>query len=292
MSKIHPLAHVDPKAELGRDVTVGPFCHVAADVVIGDECELQNHVTLLGPAQFGRRNTFYPMCALGSAPQDLKYKGGPTLLRVGDDNTFREYVSVHRGTEIGRGVTEIGNENLLMVGVHIAHDVEVHNHVILANYVQVAGHACIENCVNIGGSSAMHHFVTVGRYAYVGGLTPMRSDVPPYMKVFGNSTAVRGVNTIGMSRWGIDETSIAAVKQAFRLIFGKRREQTPGKTAAALREIEADGRMSDEHVLYLTRFLKRQMNDGVFGRAREAARRDSDCDRERFYKTTQRNQPA
>ena len=194
--------------------------------------------------------------------------------------------------ELGRGVTEIGNENLFMVGVHIAHDVEVPDHVILANYVQVAGHACIEDCVNIGGSSAMHHFVTVGRYAYVGGLTPMRSDVPPYMKVFGDSTAVRGVNTIGMSRWGIDEFSIAAVKEASRLIYGKRREHTSGRTAEALREIEADGRMSDEHVLYLTRLLKRQMADGVFGRAREAARRDSDHERERFYKTTERNQPA
>ena len=186
MSMIHPLAHVDPEAELGRGVTVGPFCHIAADVVIGDECELQSHVTLLGPAHFG----------------------------------------------------------------------------------------------------------TFGRYAYVGGLTPMRSDVPPYMKVFGDSTAVRGVNTIGMSRWGIDEFSIAAVKEASRLIYGKRREHTSGRTAEALREIEADGRMSDEHVLYLTRFLKRQMTDGVSGRAREAARRDSDHERERFYKTTERNQPA
>ena len=175
-----------------------------------------------------------------------------------------------------------------MVGVHIAHDVEVHNHVILANYVQVAGHACIEECVNIGGSSAMHHFVTVGRYAYVGGLTPMRSDVPPYMKVFGDSTAVRGVNSIGMARWGICETSITAVKEAFRLLYGKRSEQSPGKTSDALRTIEANGQMTDEHVSYLVEFIKRQMSNGVFGRAREAARRDSDSDRERFYKAADR----
>ena len=288
MSEIHPLANVDPKAELGNDVTIGPFCHIAAEVVLGDGCELHDHVTLLGPSEFGRRNTFHPMCVLGAAPQDLKYKGGPTVLRVGDDNTFREFVSVHRGTEVGRGVTEIGSDNLLMVGVHIAHDVEVHNHVILANYVQVAGHACIEECVNIGGSSAMHHFVTVGRYAYVGGLTPMRSDVPPYMKVYGDSTAVRGVNSIGMARWGIDETSITAVKEAFRLLYGKRSEQSPGRTSSALRDIEANGERTDQHVRYLVEFIKRQMSNGVFGRAREAARRDSDSDRQQFYKAADR----
>ena len=193
MSTIHPLANVDPEAELGSGVTVGPFCHIAAAVVLGDGCELHDHVTLLGPSEFGRQNTFHPMCVLGTDPQDLKYKGGPTVLRVGDDNTFREFVSVHRGTEVGRG------------------------------------------------------------------------------KVYGDSTAVRGVNSIGMSRWGIDETSITAVKEAFRLLYGKRSEQWPGRTSGALREIEANG---------------------VFGRAREAARRDRDRDREQFYEAADRNGTA
>lgn len=283
MTTIHPLAHVDPKAELGCDVTIGPFCCVGAGVTLGDGCVLHEHVTLQGPSSFGPRNTFYPNCVLGAPPQDLKYRGGPTRLIVGCDNTFRESVSVHRGTEVDAGETRIGDHNLLMVGVHIAHDVVVGNHVILANYVQVAGHACIEDCVNIGGLSAMHHFVTVGRYAYVGGITPMRSDVPPYMKVFGDSTAVRGVNTVGMGRWGIPESSIAAIKEAYRLIYGRRRERSPGRTAEALREIESNGLIDDVHVCYLVEFIKRQMKDSVFGRAREVRRRDSDADRARFY---------
>jgi len=291
MSQIHPQAFVDPQAELGRDVQIGPFCHVGAGVVLGEGCALHGHVTLLGPAEFGAGNTFHPTCVLGAAPQDLKYKGGPTRLVVGDDNIFREQVTIHRGTEVDRrseGITRIGDHSLLMVGVHVAHDSDIGNHVILANGVQVAGHVRIEDCVNVGGVSAMHHFVTVGRNAFVGGMTRIAHDVPPYMKVHGYDQAVRGVNVEGMRRWHIPEESIAAMKEAFRLLYARRTEQSVGRTAAALREIETDGLMRDEHVRYLVEFVKRKLEVGVYGRAREYYRSDAPEDRAGFYRSGER----
>jgi UDP-N-acetylglucosamine acyltransferase len=286
MSEIHPLAAVDPKAELGRDVRIGPFCYVGPEVTLGDRCVLHPHATVLGPATFGAGNQFYPHCALGTAPQDLKYKGGPTRLLVGDHNVFRENVTVHRGTEVDRrsgGVTRIGNGNLLMVGVHIAHDTDIADHVIIANQVQIAGHVRIEDCVTVGGSSAMHHFVTVGRNAFVGGMTRITHDVPPYMKVHGYDQEVRGTNIEGMRRWQIPEKSIAAVKTAWRLLYARRGEHSPGRTYQALREIEGDGLLDDEHVAYLVAFLRRKLEIGVYGRVREHYRTDQPEDRAAFY---------
>ncbi len=286
MSQIHPLSVVDPRAQLAPDVQVGPFCLVGADVTLGEGCVLHSHVTLLGPARIGRGNVFFPNCTIGAAPQDLKYKGGPTSVEIGDDNIFRENVTIHRGTEVDQqsgGVTRIGNRNLLMVGVHIAHDARIADHVILANYVQLAGHVQIEDCVNVGGHSAMHHFVTVGRYGYVGGMTRVTHDSPPYMKVQGYDAAVRAVNVEGMRRWRLPADSIEAVKEAFRILFGRRGERTPGRTAEALRELNGNGLMSDEHVRYLVNFIERKVDIGRFGRARERGRIDSDADRMRFY---------
>ncbi len=287
MSLIHPQAYVDPHAELGRDVKVGAFAYVGPGVQLGDECVLHEHVTISGPAQIGPRNTFYPQCVIGSAPQDLKYKGGATRVIIGSDNLFREHVTVHRGTEVDQqsgGATRVGDHGLFMVGVHIAHDTRVDDHVILANYVQVAGHAHIQDHVNIGGVSAMHHFVTVGRYAFVGGMTRMTSDVPPYMKVSGYEATVRAVNFEGMRRWHVPDESIAAVKEAFRLLFARRSQRGVGRTAEAMARIEHDGLGRDEHVCYLIDFLKRQMHEGVFGRALERRRTDSAQDRAGFYR--------
>jgi UDP-N-acetylglucosamine acyltransferase len=286
MTEIHPQAYVDPGAELGRNVRVGPFCHVGRGVRLGDGCELISHVTLLGPSVFGAGNVIYPHATLGAAPQDLKYKGGPTQLLVGDDNVFRENVTVHRGTEVDRrsnGVTRIGDRNLLMVGVHVAHDCDIGKHVVLANQVQIAGHVRIEDCVNVGGVAAMHHFVTVGRNAFVGGMTRVSHDVPPYMKVVGYEQEVRGVNAEGLRRWHIGEDSILALKHAARLLYARRGGRSPGRTLEALREIESNGLIHDEHVRYLTSFLKRKLEVGVFGRVREHYRSDCDADRAGFY---------
>ena len=286
MSQIHATAVVDSHAELGSDVEVGPLCYVGPDVRLGPGCKLAPRVTLLGPSEFGPGNVFFSGCVLGAAPQDLKYKGGPTRLVVGSGNMFRELVTVHRGTEVDRqsgGITRIGNHNLIMVGVHVAHDVELGNNIIIANAVQLAGHIHIEDCVVIGGASAMHHFVTVGRHAYVAGVTRITHDVPPYMKVFGYDQAVRGVNVEGLRRWRVPDESIAKVRQAARVLYARRGEHSPLRTTEAIREIEADGLVSDEHVRYLIDFLKRKHEIGIFGRAREHFRSDREEDRDAFY---------
>jgi UDP-N-acetylglucosamine acyltransferase len=286
MSEIHPTAVVDPKARLGQGVRIEPFCYVGAEVELGDGCILHPHVTLLGPATFGVKNEIYSHCTLGAAPQDLKYKGGPTSLIVGDHNLFRENVTLHRGTELDRrseGCTRLGSNNLLMVGVHVAHDSNVGNHVIIANQVQIAGHVLIEDCVTVGGSSAMHHFVTVGRNAFIGGMTRITHDVPPYMKVQGYDQEIRGANVEGMRRWHIPDESIAAIKTAWRLLYARRGENSPGRTVQALREIENDGLVNDEHVRYLVEFLRRKLDVGIFGRAREHDRTDTPEDRAAFY---------
>lgn len=286
MSRIHPLAHVEPGAQLGPNVEIGPFCYVGDGVQLGDDCRLFPHVTLLGPATIGPRNRFFPQCVIGSPPQDLKYKGGPTRVVIGSDNIFREHVTIHRGTEVDRrsgGITRIGDHNLLMVGVHIAHDAELQNNIILANQVQLAGHVLIENCVNVGGASCMHHFVTVGRNAFVGGMTRVTHDVPPYMKAQGDNAAIRAVNSEGLKRWKFPAESIAALKAAFRLLYARRGEHSPGRTLDALREIEQDGMLHDEHVRYLVEFLRRKLQIGIFGRVREHGRSDAPADREAFY---------
>ena len=290
MSEIHPSAVVDSKAELGRDVQIGPHCHIGPDVVLGDGCQLLGHVTLLGPSQFGSHNVFFPYTVLGAAPQDLKYKGGPTRLVVGAHNTFREHVTANRGTEVDRqseGLTRIGSHNLFMIGVHLAHDADVGEYVILANYVQIAGHVCLEDRVTVGGASAMHHFVTVGRGAYVAGMTRVTHDVPPYMKVQGYDQAVRGVNIEGMRRWHIARESIAAMKTAARLLYARKGERSPHRTAEALQQIESDGLIGDEHVRYLVTFLRRKLDIGVYGRAREHGRSDCPEDRAAFYQDPQ-----
>ncbi len=286
MSEIHPTAFVDPRAELGEGVVVGPFSYVGPGVRVGARCLLEARVTLLGPADFGPDNHFYPCCVLGAAPQDLKYKGGPTRLSVGAGNRFREHVTVHRGTEVDRlsdGVTRIGNNNLLMVGVHLAHDCELGNNIIIANSVQIAGHVRFEDGVVVGGASAMHHFVTVGRHAYVGGMTRITHDVPPYVKVLGYDQTVRGVNVEGLRRWQVPTESIGRLKTAARMLYARRGEHSPLRTTQALHEIEEDGLVDDEHVRYLVDFLRRKLEVGIFGRVREHYRSDRPEDRESFY---------
>lgn len=291
MSEIHPTAVIDASARIGRDVRVGPFCYVGPDVELGDGCLLHPHATVLGPATLGARNEIYSYCTLGAAPQDLKYKGGPTALVVGDHNIFRENVTIHRGTEVDRrseGRTCIGHHNLLMVGVHVAHDADLGSNIIIANQVQLAGHVRLEDRVTIGGATAMHHFVTVGRNAYIGGMTRVTHDVPPYVKVQGYDQEVRGTNVEGMRRWKIPEESIAALKTAARLLYARRGGNSPGRTAEALREIESNGLLRDEHVRYLVEFLQRKLEIGIFGRVREHFRSDRPEDRAAFYEQPER----
>ncbi len=283
MSKIHPSACVDKRAEIGAGVEIGPHCVVGPNVVLGDACHLHNTVTITGKTTVGRNNEFFPCAVIGAAPQDLKYRGGLTELIIGDDNVFREQVTVHPGTELGGGVTSVGSHNCLLVGVHLAHDVKVGDHCVVANYVQIAGHAHIQERVHIGGVAAFHHFVTVGRLAYVAGMSRVTVDVPPFMITAGYPARVRGVNVQGMTRWNFNRDHIDCMREAFRFLFGRKGQGEGASLLERVQLFESNGQL-DENTRYLCDFLKRSTINGVFGRHLESVRRDTAADRGEFYR--------
>lgn len=218
MPTIHPLAAVDPRAELDADVTVGPFCVVGPDVRLGAGCVLHGHVTLAGRSRFGQRNQFFAGCALGLPPQDKKYRGETTALEVGDDNHFREACTVHVGTVQGGGVTRVGSGNLFMVNAHLGHDGQVGDETILANNVMLAGHVHVGDRATLLGGVGVHHFTTIGAYSFITGYARVQQDVPPFCKLDLESK-VRAVNTVGLSRAGISEEAIDALEDAVRQLF-------------------------------------------------------------------------
>ncbi|MFQ6047912.1 MAG: acyl-ACP--UDP-N-acetylglucosamine O-acyltransferase [Phycisphaerae bacterium] len=283
MRSIHPAACVDSRAELGDDVQIGPHCYVGPDVTIGDGCKLHHNVTVVGKTVLGNNNELLPGVVLGTPPQDLKYRGGLTSLVIGDDNVFREHVTAHPGTELGGAITRIGNHNRFLVATHVAHDVTVGSHCILANGVQIAGHCHIEDCVTIGGMVGLHHFCTIGKHSYVAGLTRVTVDAPPFMIFAGYAGRVRGVNVNGMSRWGFDQQSIDRLRWAYKLLFSRRAQAEGNNLLEKIAYIESNGQL-DENLEYLLAFLKRSIIDGVYGRYRESLRRDTIDDRARFYR--------
>lgn len=219
MNNIHPTAIIDSQAEIGTNVDIGPYCVVGAHVVIGNNSKLHSHVTITGPTTIGSDNEFYPFSVIGADPQDLKFHGEQATLLIGDRNQIREHVTIHRGTHNGGGVTRVGNDNLIMVAAHIAHDCLVGSHCVIANLVMLGGHAVIEDCVNIGGGTGVHHYATIGTMAFVGGLARVKKDVPPYMKVDGDPVEVRGVNTIALARRHYSEAEISGLKDAFKRLY-------------------------------------------------------------------------
>jgi len=283
MNKIHPTACVDKKAQIGSDVEIGPFCVVGPDVVLGDGCRLHNNVTIVGHTTVGRGNEFFPCTVIGAVPQDLKYRGQRTELIIGDHNVFREQVTVHPGTEVGCGVTTIGNHNRFLIGVHLAHDVVVGDHCVISNYVQVAGHVHIEDRVHMGGMSGLHHFVTIGRLAYLAAMSRVSVDVPPFLVVAGYPARVRGVNVEGMQRWSYSKEQIDAVREAYRFLFSRKAQGAPSSLLERVRQFESNGRL-DENTRYLCEFVKRSSLSGVYGRYLESLRRDTAADRGQFYR--------
>lgn len=281
-SMIHPTAVVDPQAELGRGVTIGPLCYVGPGVVLGEHCLLHNSVTIVGQTTCGQDNEFYPGVVIGEPPQDLKYRGEPTRTVIGDGNVFREQVTVHAGTEVGGGVTEIGSQNRFLVGVHIAHDVRLGNGCVFSNYVQLAGHVRVEDKVTIGGIVGIHHFTTLGTLSYIGGLTRIVADVPPFMIVEGNPSRVRGFNETGMRRWGYRPDQIKAVRDAYRALFSQKAESSGFSMTERLNKLDGQCQGNGE-VHYLCESIRRSLHEGVYGRQLERLRRDTDADRQRFY---------
>lgn len=279
---IHASAYIDPQAVLGRNVTVGPCSYVGPGVVLGDDCVLHNHATVTGQTICGRANVFFPGAVVGTAPQDLKYKGGPTRLEIGDDNVFREYVTVHTGTEVAGGVTRVGSHNRFLVGVHIAHDVSIGNDCIISNYTQIAGHARLEDKVTIGGMSGVHHFATIGTLTYIAGMSRAGVDAPPFMIVEGSPAKVRGFNKKGMQRWGYSEAQIRAVQEAYKVLFSEQAKDHGQSMLDRLALLEGRAELNGE-VRYLCASMRRTLVDGVFGRYLEAHRQDTDADRRAYY---------
>ncbi len=219
-TEISPLAQVDPQAIIGEDVTIGPFCVVAPHVQIGDRTVLQSHVTIHPYVTIGTDNRFHPTAVIGGDPQDLSFKGSDTRLEIGNGNTFREGVTVGRGAEKEDGVTRIGNNNLLMANSHVAHNCYIENNVILVNGVLLGGHVHVQDGVIISGNSVVHHFSTLGTLCFVGGLSRVPHDVPPYMMwVGGDDSRVRTINIVGMQRRGISTETIRIIKQIQRLVY-------------------------------------------------------------------------
>jgi UDP-N-acetylglucosamine acyltransferase len=247
--QIHPLAQVDPRAVLGPGTTVGPFCVVGAEVEIGPDCVLHPHAVIAGPAVLGAGNRVFPFACLGMEPQDLKYAGERTTLRVGDRNVFREGVTVHRGTSGGGGETVVGSDNLLMAGTHIAHDCRVGDRVIFANAATLAGHVTVEEGATVGAFSGVHQFCRVGRHAYIGGYSVITQDAPPFVLTVGNRARTHGINVVGLQRKKFTPEAIQALRRAYRLLF---RAHLPLEEAIAKVRAEMAGQAD---VMVLTDFV-------------------------------------
>lgn len=219
---IHPTAVIHPKADLHPTVQVGPYAVIGEQVKVGEGTVIGAHVVVDGQTEIGARNRIFPGAAIGLEPQDLKYDGSPNLVKIGNDNHIREYVTIHQATNAGE-MTTIGNGNLLMAYVHVGHNCVIDNHVIIANSVALAGHVHIESRARLSGVLGVHQFVHIGRWAMIGGMSRIDRDVPPYMLVEGNPSRVRSLNLVGLRRAGIAEEeggkTFQALKKAFRILY-------------------------------------------------------------------------
>lgn len=217
-TQIHPNAVVDPGAELGQGVQIGPFCHVGPEARLGDGVVLKSHVVVAGRTEVGDHTVIFPFACIGEIPQDLKFKGEATELRIGARNRIREHVTMNTGTEGGGGVTRVGDDGLFMAGCHVAHDCLVGNRVIIVNNAALAGHCVIEDEVIIGGLSGVHQFVRIGQGAIIGALTMVTNDVIPHGLVQAPRGELDGLNLVGLKRRGVARADITALRAAFQML--------------------------------------------------------------------------
>jgi UDP-N-acetylglucosamine acyltransferase len=236
MARVHATALVDATADLAADVQVGPYAVIGAAVSIGAGTRVGAHCVIEGPTRIGRDNHIHSHAALGAAPQDMKYRDQPTELHIGDRNTIREFCTFNRGTVQDGGVTRVGNDNWIMAYVHLAHDVQLGSHTVLANNATLAGHVHVGDWAIIGGLTGVHQFCSVGAHAMVGFQSHVSQDVPPYMTVAGNPLRVAGVNFEGLRRRGFSAERLAQVKHMHRLLYRQELglEQARGAIAALL----------------------------------------------------------
>lgn len=234
-TEIHPTAVVDPGAEIGDEVVIGPYCVINAGVTLGNGCHLHNHVSIDGPSEIGEGNVFFPFASIGQRTQDLKYDGEPTGLKIGDHNSFREFCTVNRSTAKNEH-TIVGSYGNFLAYSHIGHDSIVGDHVIFSNNGTLGGHVTVGDHVIISGLSAVHQFCRIGDHAMIGGCTKIVQDVAPFMIVDGNPAKTRAVNTVGLGRRGFSEVSIKNIKKAHRILF--RQNRNINEAVEALQEIE------------------------------------------------------
>ena len=245
---IHPTAVIHPNAELHPTVRVDPYAVIGAGVKIGAHTTIGSHVVIEGLTEIGEHNSIFPGAAIGLEPQDLKYQGAASWVKIGDRNRLREYVTINRATEEGES-TVLGNDNLLMAYAHVAHNCVIENEVIMANSVAMAGHVHIESMAVISGVLGIHQFVHIGRMAMVGGMSRINRDVPPYMLVEGNPAKVRSLNLIGLKRRGFTAEDFKYLKKAFRLMY---HDYIPLNQALEQLELLTD----NEHIEHLYHFLR------------------------------------
>lgn len=265
MARIHPTALVDPQAELDASVSVGPYALIGAGVTIGAGTQIGGHCIIEGPTVIGRDNHIHGHSVLGGAPQDMKYRGEPTALHIGDRNTIREFCTFNRGTVQDGGVTRLGDDNWVMAYVHLAHDVQVGAHTILANNATLAGHVHVGDWVIVGGLTGIHQFCHVGAHAMTGFQSHVSQDVPPFMMVSGNPLSVHGFNVEGLRRRGFSRERISQVKQMHRLLYrdGLTLEQARQRIEALAQEaggdpmVQADARMLLDFLAASTRGIAR-----------------------------------
>ena len=247
---IHPTAVIHKGAEVGKGTRVGPFAVIGERVRIGEDCQIASHVVVDGDTRIGNRCRLFPFVSIGMEPQDLKYRGEPTRIEIGDGNQFREYVTVHLGTAGGGGVTRVGNDNLVMAYSHIAHDCKVGNSAILANGATLAGHVQVEDFATVGAFTGVHQFCRVGRYAYIGGYSVVTQDALPYVLTVGNRAHIFGINVIGLRRRNFSPASVKNLQDSYRTLF---QNKIPFRQAQETVE-KKYGREDD--IAYLLEFIR------------------------------------
>ena len=216
---IHKTAIIDPNAKIASTVDIGPYTVIGSNVEISDNVIIQSHVSITGHTMIGKNNKIYPFASIGNNPQDMKYKGESTKLLIGSDNTIREYTTINPGTLQGGGITKVGNNNLIMIGAHIAHDCIIGNNIVIANNAAIAGHATIDDHVVIGGNCGVQQFARIGKMAMIGGMTGVSRDVIPYGLSTGNRNLLNGINVVGLRRSNVPNKDIISLTNAYKDIF-------------------------------------------------------------------------
>jgi len=263
---VDATARVAAGAALAPGVRVGPYCIVGPQVRLGRGTVLDSHVVMDGDTRVGERNRFYPFSSIGLPPQDLKYHGEPSRLEIGDRNTFREFVTVHRGTEGGGNLTRVGSDNLFMTECHVAHDSQVGNHAIFSNAATLAGHVEVQDWATVSAFSGIHQFCRVGTHAFVGGYSVVTKDVLPYSRTVGNRARIYGINVVGLTRRGFTREQMATIRDAYRILL-----QSRLNASEAVARLEAEGPHTEE-VRTIIEFIRRSPRGVILKRRRPRRR--------------------